>query len=417
MNPKVFSKRLLCIILLAGFNTANAAFDSGSDGTDGELSFSCEDNVPVLWDPRNPANQGGAIDPEGDNIFHFTSINIPANCEIRLKATLLGYSPVIWLSQGDVTINGIVNLDGENGHASTAGSQRNLSIPGPGGFPGGIGATASISGATDGFGPGAGTVLDYPHASHSTTRNASIPRYGNVFLQPLIGGSGGSGNPGGGGGGAGGGALLISSNTLVDLSNGKLYARGGTGSSGDGSGGAVRIVTPRIVMNSSGDVDINTNSLRFGGDGRVRIEAVEYINAPNILGNVKTATLAVESLDVSGYSYVVPTVRITKVNNVDAPLNPTANIPSVDITFNTATTGPVLIQGENMESMSDNLADIEITLEVHNENTGTQTYTATSALIPDQSDATLSSLAITDVTFDPGFSQLIVRAKLVPQEQ
>jgi len=95
-----------------------------------------------------------------------------------------------------------------------------------------------------------------------------------------VGGSGGggtTGNPGHGGGGAGG-AILLASDTSVELvAGGRIFSRGagnGFGERNGGSGGAVRIVAPRVF----GDGQIVISGGAFGGNGRIRIDTLDRSN-------------------------------------------------------------------------------------------------------------------------------------------
>jgi len=244
------------------------SFDSRSDGSDGALDLSSvTPGTTVLFDP---ATFSPPLDPDGDNVFHFTTITVPTNVTVRLSAPDLNWSPVYWLATGAVRIDGRLNLNGESGHPANAlPEQRQPSIPGPGGFPGGIGGD-NISSGTVGYGPGAG-VYSGGGASHAGSFGNST--YGNVYLLPLAGGSGGAGSaPGqnqvGPGGGAGGGAILIASSVSITV-DGQITANGGpsgaSNSSATGSGGAIRLLAP--VIEGSGSLAtvgrLNT-SLRIG---------------------------------------------------------------------------------------------------------------------------------------------------------
>src|SRR5947209_3906102 len=91
-------------------------FSSGSTGADGALDFS---SLPagsvVVFDPKkfNPP-----LNPAGDNIFNFTTINIPAGITVKLSGRVLT-GAVFWLASRDVVIDGKLDLNGENGTAPT----------------------------------------------------------------------------------------------------------------------------------------------------------------------------------------------------------------------------------------------------------------------------------------------------------
>lgn len=101
-----FANLLVLVALM--FSAAQAQqsqiFTSGSTGADGALDYSVllPNGGVAVFDPTkfNPP-----LDPSGDNVFNFTTINIPANVTVRLSGRVLK-GPVWWLATGDVTING-----------------------------------------------------------------------------------------------------------------------------------------------------------------------------------------------------------------------------------------------------------------------------------------------------------------------
>src|SRR5208283_1299924 len=126
-------------------------------------------------------------------------------------------APMYWLSQGDVDIEGTLDLSGANGANSTLNVDSRLpAVPGSGGSGGGIGGNFSTGQlAMPGNGPGGGYA-----GNGNPCLNAGFGTFlGNQFLIPLVGGSGGGGeliNSGFGyGGGAGGGAILIAASTQI----------------------------------------------------------------------------------------------------------------------------------------------------------------------------------------------------------
>ncbi len=136
------------------FAVAAQAFDSGSTGADGALDFSgtpsgtTVDFIPNAFSPP--------LDPEGDSIYHFTTINIPAGVTVRFRADIAGSAPIHWLATGAVSIDGTLDLSGENGHGFSSVDARVPAVPGPGGFAGGIGSRQPNTQAQTGFGPGGG---------------------------------------------------------------------------------------------------------------------------------------------------------------------------------------------------------------------------------------------------------------------
>lgn len=284
-------KNLITVLFVCylGCCVGNAAFTSGSDGSDGALLLDDPGNT-IVFDP-------GALglDPEGDGIFHFTTVTITPNTLVTCSATEVD-APMVWLATGDVLIDGTLDLSGapgrsylliaNNGDAAPA-------VPGPGGFPGGTPAVYSDQSSflISGGGPGGGVT---PTGSSQGANSDYMSPYG----VPLVGGSGGSGGGpvdmtgihAGGGGGAGGGAILIASDTAIRVTYpGKILAKGGKGGYGyyhggsGGSGGMIRLVAPEVYSNGtisvdgggSGGVRETYSRGEAGAAGVVRIEANE----------------------------------------------------------------------------------------------------------------------------------------------
>jgi hypothetical protein len=119
--------------------------------------------------------------------------------------------------------------------------------------------------------------------------------YGNIYILPLLGGSGGGahfwndhGNIFLSGGGGGGGAILIAASKSVNI-DGYVKALGGMSStewSGSGSGGGVRIVT--AVFTGNGTIDASGVGHYRGnsGSGRIRIDALESTFGGTLSGSV-----------------------------------------------------------------------------------------------------------------------------------
>src|SRR5262249_52322056 len=180
---------LLLIALISALD-AHAQFSSGSTGADGALDFS---NLPtpstVVFDPSKFT---AAPHPPGQNTFSFTTINIPSGITVVLSSQTLN-GPVFWLAQGDVHIDGTIILSGQNGPVTGSDpSLRVPALPGPGGYPGGVGGTNAgqfaASAAGNGFGPGGGAA-----GSSSNFAGGGGKFTGNFILAPIIGGSGGGG--------------------------------------------------------------------------------------------------------------------------------------------------------------------------------------------------------------------------------
>ena len=92
----VLTGTLLCLVLLVGICGAQP-FSSGSTSVDGAYS-------PTQSGLFDPVALG--LNPAGDNIFNFTTINIPAGVSITMRADKLRDKAVIWLATGNVTIAG-----------------------------------------------------------------------------------------------------------------------------------------------------------------------------------------------------------------------------------------------------------------------------------------------------------------------
>ena len=188
----------MAALLFAGAAAAQAPFTSGSTGADGALNLTTAGTV--VFDPT-----GLGLNPAGDNVLNFTTINIASGVTLKLTNNLMRGKPVVFLASGNVTIAGQINLDGATAPTlSSYGAdwitQRVPSQPGPGGFPGGVGARPGYS-ASPGLGPGGAPVqtntsCPYGGSAASGTNGYGTPApttYGNIQLVPLIGGSGGSG--------------------------------------------------------------------------------------------------------------------------------------------------------------------------------------------------------------------------------
>ncbi len=274
--------------------------------------------------------------------------------------------PVYWLAQGNVTIAGVIDLNGENGHpASDLASDRLPAAGGAGGYSGGLGGSASIS-PTPGNGPGGS-------AATTTNSAAGVPQFGGAFagsqyLIPLSGGSGGGGGffrdvseckAFGPGGGAGGGAILIASSVSITLADtGKITAVGGNSGFGGsylgsvglacspqvpgGSGGAVRLMAPTIALPSAIAIDARGGS-SLGENGIVRLEAFTYSRdfpSGDVQGRLSTSP----PFTVVPPPTVPPSsIKVTSINGVSINANP-FNFP--DTTINSTVPVTVNVQAK-----------------------------------------------------------------------
>lgn len=375
-------------------------FSSGSSGVDGALSFVCVSPQVIDWDPAG-------LDLDEDGVFEFTTIDVGTDCTVRLLTSMVGFGPVVWLATGNVVIDGILELNGEAGHSGTSGL-RVTALPGPGGFPGGLGKISGTGVITDGFGPGGGSGVECSNckgggAGHFLAGNPPASggaAYGNVFLRPLLGGSGGGGSRVGGGGG-GAGAILVASTTSITV-DGEIHANGGLGGNdgGKGSGGAIRLVAPQVVGTGSITTAGGSGGSNPASKGRIRIES----DNPTFQGNLQSADVVGVSLlpntPLLDDPSIVPSLRITFVGGIPTPIKPTGGFSPVDVTIDTATTVTVMIESTNVP------AGTVVTVEVHNQNTGTQTFDSEPLAVG--SDP-LSADAL-NVAIDSGLSRIFLRA-------
>jgi hypothetical protein len=427
---------LLCLLILgsvAGAQTQQPqTFSSGSTGADGALDYS---NLPagteVVFDPRkfNPP-----IDPAGDNIFNFTTINIPTGITVSLSGRILK-GPVYWLASGDVTINGHIVLAGEDAPPPTPTLDgRTRAMPGPGGFSGGVGGKEDLSSpstlaaspvAQPGDGPGGGL----PNSVFGVNCGVSSPNTGgdgsftgNPFLVPLTGGSGGAGGnisgsplsetPYGAGGGAGGGAILIASSTSITV-NGFINARGGnggfpncSGAGGRGSGGAIRLVAPSLTLGSNSVLyalgGFRGADASFGPSGAIRLESFTF-NTPGFSLNNNCFSGTPFTLGSPFSTFVPatgpPSVAIASINGVNVSQPPTGNLATPDISINTTSPVQMTIQASFITPGT------VITLHVFSDNNTDQTVQTTPLVGTLQ-----SSTATANVTFPSGFSLQFVKA-------
>jgi hypothetical protein len=288
----------IVVALMASQHSSGQSFSSGSNGSDGALS---------LGTPGNYDLSVLGKDPDRENVYHFTTINIGTGVELDAMGSKIS-GPIVFLAQGEVFIQGTIWMRGENGHnRTTVPEERRASVPGAGGYPGGAGGRASPLNiaALAGGGPGGGQAGD----GGSTAPHGGMFS-GNPFLVPLTGGSGGGGQKEattfGPGGGAGGGAILIASSTLINILGGEIVAAGGASPQGGGagSGGAIRLVAP--LIQGDGTLDVREGSFEGGvpgTHGRIRLEAFQHAHEAFSYPGLNRATNLLEG------SPTIPLVR------------------------------------------------------------------------------------------------------------
>lgn len=397
----VVATPLVVLFLVAPI--AAQSFDSGSDGSDGALLLTEPGEIvfdPVSFDPP--------LDVDGDNVFHFTTIHIGPGVTVRLTTQKLGTLPVVWLADGDIRIDGLVDLSGGRGHDNTAvPAERRPSVPGPGGYAGGVGGRDG-SPAEAGRGPGGGSAP--PRSSNQLGSNGFGGGFAGStsFLVPLIGGSGGGGGnfgPGAAwaaGGGAGGGALLLASSSVLHV-GGTIQAHGGQGGigaspgvnfgfGGSGSGGALHLVASRVE--GTGQLRAQGGpGFRGGGAGRIRLEAFEQgfrgtVNPTPSFGTPFALFLR------SG-----PSVRVVSIGGVPVPPDPTGSFEMPDATIMEGGDVPVEIEALQVPLSA------EVKLHLFSENGPDQVVSAG----PLSGTPELSTTSVT-LAVPPGFSRGYVRA-------
>ncbi|MBI4536855.1 MAG: hypothetical protein HY712_02730, partial [candidate division NC10 bacterium] len=195
-----------CLLALPGLATAQT-FSSGSTEADGPF------NPPASVPPGTTVSGSTytvPLPPSG--VFHFTTISLPSGTAVKF-AKNASNTPVILLASGNVTIAGILDVNGAS--ATTYGRPGQ---GGPGGFSGGPGADGGFTSwyGTPGLGPGGGGMAykapgagggfgtagtagtcyagSYDCAGAGTA--AAGPAYGSPTLRPILGGSGGAGGYG-----------------------------------------------------------------------------------------------------------------------------------------------------------------------------------------------------------------------------
>ncbi len=260
------------------------AFDTGSDGSAGDLVVSTNTTIQLPPDGRLKVRR----------------VHVQRDAQLTFRPNAAN-TPAYVLSQGDILIEGTIDIGGESTtHGSITGGRG-----GPGGFRGGNRATDSTP-TGNGHGPGGGRgAVGGTQAGAAGFRimpsngrgDQNGPAYGSPVLIPLIGGSGGGGATEHAGGG-GGGAILLASSTKVRL-DGLIASIGGSGPDANGgSGGSVRIVAP--LVEGAGRIDVNGRE--WGSIGRIRIDSfdarVPGFDTPNFVPS--TGSLLITGLDLPG---------------------------------------------------------------------------------------------------------------------
>jgi hypothetical protein len=308
------SSIIFCVtVLVAGLPAGGRAqVNTGSNGSDG--AFNPTTNTVI-----NMANH-----PNG--IYQYSSVNIPANVTVTFIPNA-NNTPVTWLVQNNVVINGTVIVSGQS---STNPSPWQGGLGGPGGYKGGDGANGN-SLATSGQGPGGGNAGS----------SAGLYNYGNAFLVPLIAGSGGGGGQGGqwgegSGGGGGAGAILIVASSSIAIA-GAIHADGGGAYSaqywvqgGPGSGGGIRLVASQI--SGAGALSVNG-----GGNGRIRFDAYDNEFAGNVSGQFSSGFQPI----ITPSAGQLPQLTVTSVGGVPVSASPTGVLSTPDAVISAQQSSPM----------------------------------------------------------------------------
>jgi len=343
----------------------------GADGSDGALHVVSNTTVVVDlslavdadWNADNTANAGSGVYDSNKwaVVFKYSSVTIDPGATLSFS-NHASRAPVVWLVDGDVTIDGTLKLNGGSGAITPE-----LAEPGPGGFRGGMGYYSVNVGASAGFGPGGGktTVSSLGYGgSHANTVNSSPDVYGNPSLVPLLGGSGGGGAQHPGGGGAGGGAILIACSGTLTV-NGQILSKGGDGynrtaypagnDGGGGSGGGIRLVAHTFSGNGLIEAQGGGGVSYPGALGRVRMERVvnndswtSIAPSPSVVGLTDGDTALLWP------TATAPTVTVLSIGSENVPGEPMASFGTVgaDVALAQTNTTQVLIETSYVEQAS-----------------------------------------------------------------
>ena len=294
LNPNNFTS-------LGTFNSSgNVTIDMGTGQMSGGASFTGVVNGDVL-------------------VFTFASFILNSGHSITFtNVSDLGHK-VVFLSQGDMTISGIINA---NASGQTAG---------PGGGFGGVGGSIEfgISG-NPGSGTGAATGTDggggagFGGAGGTVGGSTGGGTYNANFVSGITGGSGGTGSDYGAiwnssdvtigylkGGGGGGGIELGSAGTLTINGTATITANGADGDSyqagnnynsdgmGGGSGGGVFIHSFNVTLASGAAISVN------GGNGGAGVSELVYQGGGGGGGRIYIAAHSTGTLTNNGASITV----------------------------------------------------------------------------------------------------------------
>jgi hypothetical protein len=322
-------------LLLAGAQ----GFDTGSDGSLGALNVEAADVT---------------VDLPPDGRLHYTTVTVAGGRTLRFRRNALN-TPVYLLAQGDVVINGTIDVSG----STAPGSPPIGGFGGPGGFDGGRPGFGASFPPGDGYGPGAGGAGTagndgssaggggYGQSAGGASSNFRGGAYGSPLLIPLIGGSGGGGDAGtpGSGGGGGGGAILVASNTKIRVT-GRIAAIGGfwRGSSHNGgSGGAIRLLAMRVE--GLGEINVQGGS-SGGAAGRIRVDCFDKTA---LQLNFQPLNLTTVGANMFVEPPVVPQLDIIAAAGQAIPVG-TGDLVRVQLPFGSDTNQTITLQAKDFNA-------------------------------------------------------------------
>lgn len=416
--------RTLCATLLLAASASQAQISiPGADGSDGSLQIT-ENTVidlsqapTAVWDApsssvgTNGSNAGnGVYDPDKwAVVFKYSSVTVDPGVTLSF-INHPSRAPVVWLVSGDVSIDGVVSVNGRNWVEAPA-----IPEPGPGGFRGGMGTFATGVTAGAGFGPGGGQRFGnsgYAGSYGTVGTNGNSVRYGNQSLIPLLGGSGGGSDPDRPrSGGSGAGAILIASAGTIAI-EGTIRANGGSGyfstsgtdwNSSGGSGGGIRLVAE--TLSGAGIINaLGGGGWQVGGLGRIRIERVINANTLQVNPDASLIDLPPASTALIWPPSDAPTVRILSVGGETVGSDPRASFGTTgaDVVLPEVTSTQILVETENVEEASE--VFVRVTPRA---NAGATTVTATVDSV--QSTDPLVVRWIADLPVITGYSAVQVR--------
>ena len=317
------NRLFLLSVLCGGLTLAaqSAVYNSGSTGADGAFN-------PIITG-INPTDLSGVpagctwtnlsgvtnitVPLNASGIYNFTAVSVPANYRIRFLPNA-NNTPVVWLATGDITIGGEISVGAPDTQAALGST--NVTLPGPGGFAGGVNGPGS--GPYGGIAQSWGYNLSYGFGSAAP------------LSLPLVGGSGGA---------------LSSS-----LQNGWTVGRGGGGVLYLASSSKIVFVSPGVTPNGiivSGAPPVQNAFINAGqgwsyvaggGDGAVALFANQIVG-PVRASSLSRVLVAAASQDtapvgkriwpfiLSGVNLsAVPSARIKTVAGIEMPVNPGSSI-------------------------------------------------------------------------------------------